>query len=168
MPDGTIVLAGARSKRGKMRGPPGSRNWNTALKSMVSILKIAYFWNIFRSLCFVENLFNILVKFSIKLAYTFSGTYEKFWKLDNPKNNNIWKKKLRVTTYSSISWSGVWIGTPRREWLPLKLWSISGCDGDCPAHPSERPRPPWGRQIPETGQADRERPTRTTTNVSRR
>ncbi|PAV80236.1 hypothetical protein WR25_22659 [Diploscapter pachys] len=34
MPDGTIVLAGARSKRGKMRGPPGSRNWNTALKSM--------------------------------------------------------------------------------------------------------------------------------------
>ncbi|KAK6747862.1 hypothetical protein RB195_000825 [Necator americanus] len=34
MPDGSVVLSGARSKRGKMRGPPGSRSWNTALKNM--------------------------------------------------------------------------------------------------------------------------------------
>lgn len=36
MPDGSVVLSGARSKRGKMRGPPASRSWNTALKNMVS------------------------------------------------------------------------------------------------------------------------------------
>lgn len=40
MPDGSVVLSGARSKRGKMRGPPGSRSWNTALKNMVSYLAI--------------------------------------------------------------------------------------------------------------------------------
>ncbi|CAI4226869.1 unnamed protein product [Auanema sp. JU1783] len=34
MPDNSIVLTGARSKRGKMRGPPASRSWNTALKNM--------------------------------------------------------------------------------------------------------------------------------------
>lgn len=34
MPDGSVVLSGARSKRGKMRGPPASRSWNTALKNM--------------------------------------------------------------------------------------------------------------------------------------
>ncbi|CAD5226368.1 unnamed protein product [Bursaphelenchus xylophilus] len=32
--DGTMVLGGGRSKRGKMRGPPGSRTWNQALKNM--------------------------------------------------------------------------------------------------------------------------------------
>lgn len=34
IPDGTIVLTGARSKRGKMRGPPMSRSWTSALKNM--------------------------------------------------------------------------------------------------------------------------------------
>jgi dual specificity tyrosine-phosphorylation-regulated kinase 2/3/4 len=37
--DGTIVLGGGRSKRGKMRGPPGSRSWAQALKNMVSVFK---------------------------------------------------------------------------------------------------------------------------------
>lgn len=32
MPDGTVVLNGGRSKRGKQRGPPGSKDWSTALK----------------------------------------------------------------------------------------------------------------------------------------
>ncbi|KAI6175581.1 Dual-specificity kinase [Aphelenchoides bicaudatus] len=32
--DGTIVLGGGRSKRGKMRGPPGSRTWMQALKNL--------------------------------------------------------------------------------------------------------------------------------------
>jgi len=32
MNDGTVVLNGGRSRRGKMRGPPGSKDWNTALK----------------------------------------------------------------------------------------------------------------------------------------
>ncbi|CAD5219356.1 unnamed protein product [Bursaphelenchus okinawaensis] len=32
--DGSVVLGGGRSKRGKMRGPPGSRTWNQALKTM--------------------------------------------------------------------------------------------------------------------------------------
>ncbi|KAI6236308.1 Dual-specificity kinase [Aphelenchoides besseyi] len=32
--DGTIVLGGGRSKRGKMRGPPASRTWASALKNM--------------------------------------------------------------------------------------------------------------------------------------
>lgn len=34
-PDGSVSLSGARSKRGKMRGPPGSRSWNQALKNLV-------------------------------------------------------------------------------------------------------------------------------------
>lgn len=34
--DGTVVLGGGRSKRGKQRGPPGSRTWVQALKNMVS------------------------------------------------------------------------------------------------------------------------------------
>ena len=38
--DGNTILAGGRSKRGKMRGPPGSRSWNSALKNMVSFLNI--------------------------------------------------------------------------------------------------------------------------------
>lgn len=32
--DGSTVLTGGRSKRGKLRGPPGSRTWETALKGM--------------------------------------------------------------------------------------------------------------------------------------
>lgn len=30
--DGTVVLNGGRSRRGKMRGPPASRDWSSALK----------------------------------------------------------------------------------------------------------------------------------------
>ncbi|UJR28416.1 hypothetical protein I4U23_009656 [Adineta vaga] len=33
LPDGTNVLQGGRSKRGKQRGPPGSRDWSQALKN---------------------------------------------------------------------------------------------------------------------------------------
>ncbi|XP_025755454.1 dual specificity tyrosine-phosphorylation-regulated kinase 2 isoform X2 [Oreochromis niloticus] len=32
LPDGTTVLNSGRSRRGKMRGPPGSKDWSTALK----------------------------------------------------------------------------------------------------------------------------------------
>ncbi|XP_047245505.1 dual specificity tyrosine-phosphorylation-regulated kinase 2 isoform X1 [Girardinichthys multiradiatus] len=32
MPDSTVVLNGGRSRRGKARGPPGSKDWSTALK----------------------------------------------------------------------------------------------------------------------------------------
>ncbi|KAM9327560.1 LOW QUALITY PROTEIN: dual specificity tyrosine-phosphorylation-regulated kinase 2 [Pholidichthys leucotaenia] len=32
LPDGTTVLNGGRSRRGKVRGPPGSKDWNAALK----------------------------------------------------------------------------------------------------------------------------------------
>ncbi|XP_073411584.1 dual specificity tyrosine-phosphorylation-regulated kinase 2 isoform X2 [Dendrobates tinctorius] len=32
LPDGSVVLNGSRSRRGKLRGPPGSRDWVTALK----------------------------------------------------------------------------------------------------------------------------------------
>jgi len=32
MPDGSIVLNGGRSRRGKPRGPPGSKDWVQALK----------------------------------------------------------------------------------------------------------------------------------------
>lgn len=32
LPDGNVVLSGGRSKRGKPRGPPGSRDWKTALR----------------------------------------------------------------------------------------------------------------------------------------
>lgn len=32
LPDGSVVLNGGRSRRGKLRGPPGSRDWATALK----------------------------------------------------------------------------------------------------------------------------------------
>lgn len=38
--DGNVVVGGARSKRGKMRGPPGSRTWNSALKNLVGSLRI--------------------------------------------------------------------------------------------------------------------------------
>ncbi|CAF0884270.1 unnamed protein product [Rotaria sp. Silwood1] len=33
LPDGTSVLQGGRSKRGKHRGPPGSKDWSQALKN---------------------------------------------------------------------------------------------------------------------------------------
>lgn len=33
MPDGTTVLQGGRSKRGKLRGVPGSKDWATTLKN---------------------------------------------------------------------------------------------------------------------------------------
>ncbi|VDM50947.1 unnamed protein product [Toxocara canis] len=33
MPDGAVVLGGGRSRRGKPRGPPGSRTWTAALKN---------------------------------------------------------------------------------------------------------------------------------------
>lgn len=33
--DGTIVLTGGLSKRGKLRGPPGSRSLQSALKNLV-------------------------------------------------------------------------------------------------------------------------------------
>ncbi|XP_038842281.1 dual specificity tyrosine-phosphorylation-regulated kinase 2 [Salvelinus namaycush] len=32
LPDGSVVLNGGRSRRGKLRGPPGSKEWVTALK----------------------------------------------------------------------------------------------------------------------------------------
>lgn len=33
MSDGSVVLNAGRSRRGKMRGPPGSKDWATALKA---------------------------------------------------------------------------------------------------------------------------------------
>lgn len=42
LPDGTTVLNGGRSRRGKMRGPPGSREWATALKSCDDLLFIDF------------------------------------------------------------------------------------------------------------------------------
>ncbi|XP_054719820.1 dual specificity tyrosine-phosphorylation-regulated kinase 2-like [Uloborus diversus] len=42
LPDGTIVLNGGRSRRGKLRGPPGSREWSTALKGCDDILFIDF------------------------------------------------------------------------------------------------------------------------------
>ena len=38
LPDGTTVLGNGRSKRGKVRGIPGSRTWQSALKNLVSIV----------------------------------------------------------------------------------------------------------------------------------
>ncbi|VDK43049.1 unnamed protein product [Gongylonema pulchrum] len=35
MPDGSVAVSAGRSKRGKPRGPPGSRSWSTALKNQV-------------------------------------------------------------------------------------------------------------------------------------
>lgn len=32
LPDGTAVLNGGRSRRGRVRGPPGSKDWSAALK----------------------------------------------------------------------------------------------------------------------------------------
>jgi dual specificity tyrosine-phosphorylation-regulated kinase 2/3/4 len=40
--DGTIVLGNGRSKRGKVRGIPGSRSWATALKNMADDLFIDF------------------------------------------------------------------------------------------------------------------------------
>ncbi|KPJ10846.1 Dual specificity tyrosine-phosphorylation-regulated kinase 2 [Papilio machaon] len=38
LPDGTTVLSGGMSRRGKPRGPPGSKSFVTALKDMVVLL----------------------------------------------------------------------------------------------------------------------------------
>ncbi|CAF0741533.1 unnamed protein product [Adineta steineri] len=50
LPDGTSVLQGGRSKRGKQRGPPGSRDWTQALKNcddplFVDFLKRCLEWD---------------------------------------------------------------------------------------------------------------------------
>lgn len=42
MPDGSVVLTGGRSKRGKMRGPPGTRSWSQALKNQADDLFIDF------------------------------------------------------------------------------------------------------------------------------
>ncbi|GIY58955.1 dual specificity tyrosine-phosphorylation-regulated kinase 2 [Caerostris extrusa] len=42
LPDGTVVLNGGRSRRGKMRGPPGSREWSNALKNCDDVLFIDF------------------------------------------------------------------------------------------------------------------------------
>ena len=42
LPDGTTVLGNGRSKRGKVRGIPGSRTWQSALKNLVSIFRKYY------------------------------------------------------------------------------------------------------------------------------
>ncbi|XP_015931169.1 dual specificity tyrosine-phosphorylation-regulated kinase 2-like [Parasteatoda tepidariorum] len=50
LPDGSVVLSGGRSRRGKMRGPPGSREWTTALKNcddelFIDFLKSCLEWD---------------------------------------------------------------------------------------------------------------------------
>ncbi|CAF3360788.1 unnamed protein product [Rotaria sp. Silwood1] len=50
LPDGTSALQGGRSKRGKHRGPPGSRDWSQALKNcddplFVDFLKRCLEWD---------------------------------------------------------------------------------------------------------------------------
>src|SRR5689334_20654619 len=42
LPDGSVVLGGGRSKRGKLRGPPGSRDWSAALKGCTDELFIDF------------------------------------------------------------------------------------------------------------------------------
>lgn len=42
MPDGTVILNGGRSKRGKVRGPPASKEWSTALKGCEDSLFIDF------------------------------------------------------------------------------------------------------------------------------
>lgn len=49
--DGSVVLSGGRSRRGKVRGPPGSREWRTALKGcdddlFIDFLKRCLEWDI--------------------------------------------------------------------------------------------------------------------------
>lgn len=49
--DGTIMLSGGRSRRGKMRGPPGSRDWSTALKgcndeTFIDFIKRCLDWDV--------------------------------------------------------------------------------------------------------------------------
>ncbi|XP_023223594.1 dual specificity tyrosine-phosphorylation-regulated kinase 2-like [Centruroides sculpturatus] len=41
-PNGTVVLNGGRSRRGKVRGPPGSKDWVTALKGCDDLLFIDF------------------------------------------------------------------------------------------------------------------------------
>lgn len=48
--DSTVVLSGGRSRRGKMRGPPASRSWTTALKgctdeAFIDFLKRCLDWD---------------------------------------------------------------------------------------------------------------------------
>lgn len=48
--DGSVVLSGGRSRRGKMRGPPASRTWTTALKgctdeAFIDFLKRCLDWD---------------------------------------------------------------------------------------------------------------------------
>ncbi|XP_006000439.1 dual specificity tyrosine-phosphorylation-regulated kinase 3 [Latimeria chalumnae] len=50
LPNGTVVLNGCRSRRGKMRGPPGSKDWVTALKgcddaTFIDFLKQCLDWD---------------------------------------------------------------------------------------------------------------------------
>lgn len=42
MPDGTVILNGGRSRRGKVRGPPASKEWSTALKGCEDSLFIDF------------------------------------------------------------------------------------------------------------------------------
>ena len=42
MPDGTVILNGGRSRRGKVRGPPGSKEWSSALKGCEDSLFIDF------------------------------------------------------------------------------------------------------------------------------
>ncbi|XP_060701403.1 dual specificity tyrosine-phosphorylation-regulated kinase 2-like [Hemiscyllium ocellatum] len=42
LPDNTVVVNGGRSRRGKLRGPPGSRSWMTALKGCEDSLFISF------------------------------------------------------------------------------------------------------------------------------
>ncbi|KAH9363555.1 hypothetical protein HPB48_005912 [Haemaphysalis longicornis] len=50
LPDGAVVLGAGRSRRGKLRGPPGSKDWSTALKGcddplFVDFLKRCLEWD---------------------------------------------------------------------------------------------------------------------------
>ncbi|XP_023668491.1 dual specificity tyrosine-phosphorylation-regulated kinase 2-like isoform X1 [Paramormyrops kingsleyae] len=50
LPDGSVTLNGGRSRRGKVRGPPGSKEWSTALKgcddpSFLDFLKQCLEWD---------------------------------------------------------------------------------------------------------------------------
>uniref|UniRef100_A0A8D3A9V8 dual-specificity kinase n=1 Tax=Scophthalmus maximus TaxID=52904 RepID=A0A8D3A9V8_SCOMX len=50
LPDGTTVLNGGRSRRGKARGPPGSKDWSAALKGcddplFLDFLKLCLEWD---------------------------------------------------------------------------------------------------------------------------
>lgn len=42
LPDGSVVLNGGRSRRGKVRGPPASKDWPTALKGCDDVFFIDF------------------------------------------------------------------------------------------------------------------------------